>query len=92
MASLSEMPQLKSPDGLDAQLRGAHVENAILFENVDVGRHARLRNCIIDKDIVIPEGMHIGYDEDFDREHFTVSEGGVVVISKGTDLSALAAG
>jgi len=47
-----------------------------------VGRHAKIRRAIIDKDVVIPEGMEIGYDSEEDRRRFTVSEGGIVVISK----------
>ncbi|MFH1725970.1 MAG: glucose-1-phosphate adenylyltransferase [Elusimicrobiota bacterium] len=58
------------------------VEDSILFSGVDVGRHAKIRRAIIDKDVSIPEGMEIGYDLERDRKRFTVSEGGVVVISK----------
>src|SRR5205823_4047065 len=32
----------------------AVVENSILFEGVDVGRHCRLRKAIIDKDVKLP--------------------------------------
>jgi len=60
----------------------AQVEESILFESVAVGRHAKIRRAIIDKDVVIPEGMEIGYDSEEDRRRFTVSEGGIVVISK----------
>ncbi|MBI2899997.1 MAG: glucose-1-phosphate adenylyltransferase [Planctomycetes bacterium] len=62
------------------------VEGSILFENVTVGRHAKIRRAIVDKDVTIPEGMEIGYDLERDRRKFTVSEGGVVVISKRTVL------
>lgn len=58
------------------------VEDSILFENVDVGRHARVRRAIIDKDVRIPEGTRIGYDPEEDRRRFMVSDGGIVVISK----------
>jgi glucose-1-phosphate adenylyltransferase len=62
------------------------VEDSILFENVNVGRRAKIRRAIVDKDVDIPEGMEIGYDLDADRKRFTVSAGGVVVISKRTSL------
>jgi glucose-1-phosphate adenylyltransferase len=65
----------------------AHVQESILFDGVDVGRHARIRRAIIDKNVVIPAGMTIGYDPAEDRRRFTVSEGGVVVVPKGMDLS-----
>ncbi|MBI4232688.1 glucose-1-phosphate adenylyltransferase [Candidatus Peregrinibacteria bacterium] len=59
---------------------------SILFENVNVNRNAKIRRAIIDKDVVIPEGMEIGYNIEEDKKRFTVSEGGIVVISKGERL------
>lgn len=61
----------------------ALVENSILFSTVDVGRHARIRRAIIDKDVRIPAGTTIGYDLEHDRRRgFTITEQGVVVIAK----------
>ena len=62
------------------------VEDSILFEGVDVGRHCRIRNAIIDKHVKVPPGAEIGYDLDKDRELFTVTESGIVVIGKGTKI------
>ncbi|MGI8698835.1 MAG: glucose-1-phosphate adenylyltransferase [Mycobacteriales bacterium] len=59
------------------------VTGSVLMDNVDVGRHAVIRNAIIDKNVVIPEGARIGVDADADSDRFTVSAGGVVVIGKG---------
>jgi len=61
----------------------ADVVDSILLEGVQVGRHARVRRAVVDKDVIIPPGMVIGYDPDADRKRFTVSPGGVVVIPKG---------
>ena len=61
----------------------AVVENSILFEGVDVGRHSRVRKAIVDKDVRIPQNTTIGYDLEQDRKRgFLVTEQGVVVIAK----------
>jgi glucose-1-phosphate adenylyltransferase len=65
----------------------AQVHESILFDGVEVGRHARIRRAILDKGVVVPPGMTIGYEPAEDRRRFTVSEGGVVVVPKGMDLS-----
>src|SRR5690606_12788806 len=61
----------------------AAVEDSILFEGVEVGRHARIRRAIIDKDTRIPEGTQIGFDPDADRaRRFVVTDTGLTVIGK----------
>jgi glucose-1-phosphate adenylyltransferase len=60
----------------------SEVEESVLFENVRIGRHARLRRCIVDKDVEIPQGAEIGFNHDLDRKRFHVTEGGIVVIPK----------
>ena len=61
----------------------AYVEDSILFENVNIGRHCRIRRAIIDKHVDIPPNTTIGYDLEKDRKHFHVTESGIVVIPKG---------
>jgi glucose-1-phosphate adenylyltransferase len=61
----------------------AQVSDSILFEGVTVGRNAKIRRAIIDKDVVIPENVEIGFNADEDRKRgFSISPGGVVVIGK----------
>ena len=58
-----------------------------MFDRVNVGRHAKIRRAIIDKDVNIPAGCEIGFDHDLDRKRgFTVSSGGVVVIGKSDSI------
>jgi glucose-1-phosphate adenylyltransferase len=66
----------------------AEVQDAVLMEGVDVGREAVVRRAIIDKSVRIAPGARIGVDPEADRERFTVSAGGVVVIPKGETVAA----
>ncbi len=62
----------------------SHVEDSIIMEGVDIGRNAKIKRAIIDKDVTIPQGTEIGYDPEEDRKRFTVTESGLVVVAKGT--------
>ena len=50
---------------------------------VRVGRHARIRRAIIDRDVLIPRGALIGYNLEEDRRRHTVTDDGVVVVTVG---------
>ena len=59
----------------------SEVHDSILFSGVKVGRHARIRKAIIDRDVHIPEGMEIGFDAERDRANgLTVTESGVTAV------------
>ena len=61
----------------------ASVEDSIIFDGVNIGRHARVRRAIIDKNVQIPAGMEIGFDLELDRQRgFSVSPNGIVIISR----------
>ncbi len=63
---------------------GAYVQRSVLLDNVRIGRGCVIRNAIIDKNVVVPDGTLIGVDHDEDRRRgFVVSEGGVTVLGKG---------
>lgn len=61
----------------------AQVEGSVLMEGVDVGRHAVIRNAILDKNVVVPEHAEIGVDLAKDRQRYTVTPNGIVVLGKG---------
>ena len=66
----------------------AVVEDSIVFENVNIGRHCKIRRAIVDKHVDIPAGTTIGYDLDKDRRQFHVSESGIVIIPKGMRIES----
>jgi glucose-1-phosphate adenylyltransferase len=58
-----------------------YVEQTILMPGVRVGRHARIRRAIIDRDVLVPRGAVIGFNEEEDRRRHTVSDSGIVVVT-----------
>lgn len=59
---------------------GANVQESVIFDNCDIGRHAKVRRAILDKNVKIPEGAEVGYNLEEDRKRYHVSESGIVVI------------
>ena len=59
---------------------GSEIEESVLLSGVVVGEGSRIRRTIVDKWSVIPEGTEIGHDAEADRERFTVTESGIVVV------------
>ncbi|MDR1988989.1 MAG: glucose-1-phosphate adenylyltransferase [Acidobacteriaceae bacterium] len=57
------------------------IEQCILMPGVHVGRHAKIRRAIIDRDVIIPRGALIGYNLDEDRKRHTVTDSGIVVVT-----------
>jgi len=61
----------------------AQVEQSVIMNGCRILRHARVRRAILDKNVVVPEGETIGWDLERDRQRFTLSEDGIVIIPKG---------
>jgi len=60
----------------------AALDHVVALPYVDVGRHARLRNVVIDRGVTIPKGLVVGEDPEEDAKWFRVSEGGVTLITQ----------
>ncbi len=67
----------------------AEVYDSILFEDVDVGRYAKVKNAIIDKHVRIMPNATVGYDKELDRKRFTITPKGIVVVEKGAVVEAV---
>jgi glucose-1-phosphate adenylyltransferase len=60
----------------------SYLTDSIVMNNCNIGRRAKIRRAIIDKNVRVPEGEEIGFDPIKDRKRFTVTETGIVVIPK----------
>ncbi|MNC97382.1 Glucose-1-phosphate adenylyltransferase [compost metagenome] len=53
------------------------------MSGVRIGRGAVVRNAILDKNVIVPDGAHLGVDLDRDRQFHRVTDSGIVVLGKG---------
>ena len=67
--------------------RDSVVENSVLMPSVKIGENAKVRNAILDKNVIVEPGAMIGFDAERDRERFTVSAGGIIVVGKGVTVT-----
>jgi glucose-1-phosphate adenylyltransferase len=61
----------------------AEVDESVIMDDVEIGRHCRIKKAIIDKHNVIPAHTQIGIDPNEDRKRFIVTPRGIVVVPKG---------
>jgi glucose-1-phosphate adenylyltransferase len=59
---------------------GAVVEDCVILDNCDIGRRARIRHAILDKNVRVPEDACIGFDPERDRRYHHVTQSGIVVV------------
>ncbi len=62
------------------------VDASIIFSHVNIGRHCRIRNAIIDRDVHIPEGTVIGFDPEDDAKNYVVTDSGITVVTRDYSL------
>jgi glucose-1-phosphate adenylyltransferase len=59
---------------------GALVDDSIIMDNCDIGRRAKVRRAILDKNVRVPQDSSIGYDIEQDRRLHYVTDSGIVVV------------
>ena len=69
---------------------GAYVEDSIIFDNCDIGRRAKVRRAILDKNVKVPEEATIGFDLAEDRKRYYVTDSGIVVVEGHRSLVDIA--
>lgn len=62
---------------------GAMVDGCVIMDNCDIGRHAKVRRAILDKNVRVPADAQVGYDHEADRARgWHVTDSGIVVIGR----------
>jgi glucose-1-phosphate adenylyltransferase len=67
--------------------KAAIVEGSVLMPSVKIGERAIIRKAILDKSVVVEAGAQIGVDLERDRQRFTVSDAGIVIVGKGVRVT-----
>jgi glucose-1-phosphate adenylyltransferase len=66
----------------------ARVDRSVILDGAQIGRHAVVRDAILDKNVAIGDGVEVGVDKDQDRARgLVVSDGGVTIVGKGQDVA-----
>ncbi len=66
---------------------GADLENVVLLDDVTIGPDTVLRNCVIDKNVIVPAGVQIGIDPEADAVLGTISAAGVTIVPKNSVIN-----
>ncbi|HEY3733375.1 MAG TPA: glucose-1-phosphate adenylyltransferase [Streptosporangiaceae bacterium] len=65
----------------------ATVERSVVLHNTRIGSRAMVRDAILDKNVVVPDGVEVGVNKEHDRARgFAVSDSGVTVVGKGQEV------
>ena len=65
-----------------ARVDRSEVSASVLLPGAVVEAGCRLRQVILDEDVVVPAGTEIGYDLEADRARFDVTEDGAVLVTR----------
>lgn len=61
----------------------ALIQGSVIMPSVKIGKNCIVRNTILDKNVIVEPGAQIGIDIERDRQRFTISEGGIIIVGKG---------
>ena len=65
----------------------ATVSDSVLLDFVQIGRNATIYRAIIDKNVIVPDGVTIGVNRDEDLARgFTVTDSGITVVGKSQEV------
>ncbi|OOF63452.1 glucose-1-phosphate adenylyltransferase [Rodentibacter pneumotropicus] len=68
---------------------GSRIDRCVILPEVEIGKNCSLKNCIVDRNCKIPDGMRIGFDIEEDRKYFRISSTGKVILVTHSMLQKL---
>jgi glucose-1-phosphate adenylyltransferase len=60
----------------------SQLDGVVAMPYVDIGRNVRLTNVVIDRGVVIPQGLVVGEDAELDTKRFRRTDNGVCLITQ----------
>jgi glucose-1-phosphate adenylyltransferase len=60
----------------------SHLDHAVVLPEVIVNRNSRLKNVVVDRGVIIPEGLVVGEDPEIDAKRFRRTESGICLITQ----------
>ncbi|MEA3313134.1 MAG: glucose-1-phosphate adenylyltransferase [Caldisericota bacterium] len=61
----------------------SNIRDSVIFNNTNIGKNTRIKRAIIDKRVIVPDNVKIGFNREVDEKYFYVSNSGIVVIPRG---------
>ncbi len=69
--------------GRKVDITESTVKNSVIFSNVTIERNCNIQNAIIDKNVTVPSGTWIGFNEQLDKERGFCVKDGITIVQKG---------
>jgi glucose-1-phosphate adenylyltransferase len=60
----------------------SRIDQAVILPYVQIGRHVNLSKVVIDRSVIIPDGLVVGQDPELDAQRFRRTEAGVCLITQ----------
>jgi glucose-1-phosphate adenylyltransferase len=58
------------------------LDHAVVLPEVTINRRSRLKNVVVDRGVIIPEGLVVGEDPELDAKRFRRTESGICLITQ----------
>jgi glucose-1-phosphate adenylyltransferase len=60
----------------------SNLEEAVILPDCEIGRKVRLKKVVLDRGVIVPEGLVVGEDPVLDAQRFRRTEAGVCLVTQ----------